>query len=215
MMRKPKSKAIFEEVAEETGLACALCQEGYGLAPNKPLGFYIFAKPMAVSLEATEGGLGVVSIMNMVTHFTVVHKPCHDDAARADRHMRKPKTEWEGARIRNQHTLCNNWFPIIGPEIVDTVFSKHVDIMFSSYEFLDCSRETNAIHDLRLMISRFANETSFTKDSKGGGPEYNLSAIPHMVNLVWFLLTVDSDSAAEALTKFESLDLETGSAEML
>jgi E3 ubiquitin-protein ligase UBR4 len=167
------------------------------LNPDYLLGFYIFVKPVVVNLDSIEGdsSLNQASIMNLVTHFNIIHKNCHDDAARADRNMRKPKSEWEGARIRNQHTKCNAWFPILGPELTENSYDVAVDMMYGSYEFVDCKRGINAIHDLRLMLSKFAYETSFTKDSKGGGPEYNLSAIPHMLNLAWFLSKSDVEIA--------------------
>lgn len=141
--------------------------------------------------------------MSMVTHFTAIHKTCHDDAARADRHMQKPKLEWEGATIRNQHTRCNNWYPILGPNVSENSFSIAVDNMFSCFEYLDCKRDGNAVHDLRLMLNRFANEESFTKDSKGGGPEYNLCAIPHMLVMIWHLAKVDMESSMELYSRFE------------
>ena len=51
-------------------------------------------------------------VMSMVTHFNPIHLSCHRNAIRAENSMRKPKSEWEGASIRNSHTRCNNWFPI-------------------------------------------------------------------------------------------------------
>ena len=55
--------------------------------------------------------------MTTVTHFNVIHFTCHNDAVKADKKLKPPKTEWEGATIRNSHTLCNNLFPIWGYSI--------------------------------------------------------------------------------------------------
>jgi len=36
-------------------------------------------------------------------------------AVKADRKLKPPKTEWQGATIRNSHTLCNNLLPVWAP----------------------------------------------------------------------------------------------------
>jgi hypothetical protein len=68
-----------------------------------------------------------------VTHFNAVHSSCHIEATRADRRMRPPKKEWEGALLRNQQTLCNNLFPLRGGNVNDSDYAragKHADDVF-------------------------------------------------------------------------------------
>jgi hypothetical protein len=192
---------LEEGLEEEEGLSCVICKEGYTLRPHEVLGFYVYSKPTAVSLavESTQNPADTVNVVSCVTHFTVIHSSCHENAARAERGMRKPKSEWEGATIRNQHTKCNNWFPIRGPHTSDSVYSREVTRMFSRSEPEVCQLQ-NAVHDLRLMLTRFGYEMSFSKDSKGGGPEHNLQAVPYLLQMALHLYkTADSDYAARVL----------------
>lgn len=62
--------------------------------------------------------------------------------------------------------------------------------MFSKYNTV-ILKAANAIHDLRIMIHRFAYEENFSKDSRGGGTEHNLNAIPYMWYLCHFLNKYD------------------------
>ena len=39
-----------------------------------------------------------------MTHFNCIHLKCHESAAKADKKMKKPKSEWDGAEIRNAYT---------------------------------------------------------------------------------------------------------------
>lgn len=188
---------IEEGLDDEKGLSCVICKEGYGLRPHEVLGFYVYAKPTPVNLadEHPTNQADIVNAVSNVTHFTVIHASCHENAAKAERSRGKPKSEWEGATIRNQHTKCNNWVPIRGPHTSDTVYFREVARMFSRAEPEICHLQ-NAIHDLRLMLTRFGFEMNFSKDSKGGGPEHNLQAIPYMLQLALHLLKTEDPEYA-------------------
>jgi E3 ubiquitin-protein ligase UBR4 len=125
-----------------------VCQEGEDYKPKQIMGIYVYCKE--VVLESAEYDIhpsllysyasslifigrrltmgdnreevGVTS----VTHFNVVHFQCHKDAAKADKKLKPPKTEWEGATIRNSHTLCNNLFPIWSTTVPDTLYASKV-----------------------------------------------------------------------------------------
>jgi E3 ubiquitin-protein ligase UBR4 len=88
--------------------------------PTEIMGFYVFNKEVPVGYFAEEE-LGVTT----VTHFNIIHHSCHREAVRADRRLKPPKSEWDGATIRNSHTLCNNIFPIHGPNITDQGYVCH------------------------------------------------------------------------------------------
>lgn len=60
------------------------------------------------------GGAGA-ALVSTVTPFNVIHVACHHEAARADRSMRVPKTEWEGAALRNSRVACNSLLPLRSP----------------------------------------------------------------------------------------------------
>lgn len=106
--------------------------EGYeGAKPNLPLGFYVYNYPLALrtpgegqggggeddSDSGSAGGMGDGESggVTTVTHFNLIHYKCHTEALKADKKLKPPKSEWEGATIRNQHTLTNNLWPILQP----------------------------------------------------------------------------------------------------
>lgn len=173
---------------EEEGLACVICKEGYTLRPDDLLGFYIFVSSVPVVNPMND----VMHVMSIVTHFNPIHLQCHREAARAEKSMKKPKTEWEGATIRNQHTKCNNWFPIWGPQIPRHDYAGGVQWMFSSYPAIE-NRLCNEVYSLKLLLEKFCYEESFSKESRGGGPEHNMQAVPYMLQLIYYLLEEDKD----------------------
>ena len=46
------------------------------------------------------------------------------------------------------------------------------------------------LHDLRLLLLRFAHEQSFSVDSGGGGPQSNLYYLPYVLHIGLYLLNV-------------------------
>lgn len=100
---------------EETGLKCIACREGYTKKPNEIMGMYVFSKKLKIT-EVSDNGSGFSNTMGYttVTHSNCIHFICHQNAHRADSQLKQPKKEWEGAVIRNDHTKCNNLFPLRG-----------------------------------------------------------------------------------------------------
>lgn len=100
---------------EETGPRCIVCQEGYTKKPTEVLGMYVFSKKLKIK-EISENGLGFTNTVGYttVTHSNFIHFVCHQKAYQADSQLKQPKKEWEGAVIRNDHTKCNNLFPLRG-----------------------------------------------------------------------------------------------------
>lgn len=71
----------MEELAEETGLVCVICREGYKFQPTKVLGIYTFTK--RVVLDEVESSKGRRTFgYSTVSHFNVVHVDCHMSAIR-------------------------------------------------------------------------------------------------------------------------------------
>jgi hypothetical protein len=202
---KGDSAMLDYEVEEEPGLTCVVCMEGYTLRPEAVLGIYIYSKPVMVNSAIETIGSDssdMIRVYALVTHFNCIHLACHEQAARAERNMKKPKPEWEGATIRNQHTKCNNWFPIKGPAITEDVYALAVERLCGGYEGME-NKARNAVHDLRIMLHRFAVEESFSRDAKGGGPEHNLQILPYMVQLALHLLAQDTAYNAVLISKKE------------
>lgn len=70
----------MEDLAEETGLICVICREGYRFQPNKVLGIYTFTKRCLI--EDFECKSRKTYGYSTVTHFNVVHVDCHMSAVR-------------------------------------------------------------------------------------------------------------------------------------
>jgi E3 ubiquitin-protein ligase UBR4 len=75
-------------------------------------------------------GVKVEFAYSTVTHFNFIHFSCHRDAAKADKALKQPKEEWDGATVRNQQTKCNNLCPVWGPNITDEAYAQSVERYF-------------------------------------------------------------------------------------
>ena len=84
----------FEPIAEETGLVCVICREGYKFQPNKVLAIYTFTRrtPLEEAERATRKTMGY----STVSHFNLVHVDCHLAAVRQAR----ARDEWESAALQ-------------------------------------------------------------------------------------------------------------------
>ena len=58
---------MMEELSDEKGFSCMVCQEGYSYKPTEMLGFYVYSKK--VNLHGEKMALGA-----MVDNYT-----CYDD----------------------------------------------------------------------------------------------------------------------------------------
>jgi len=48
-----------------------------------------------------------------------------------DASLKQPKKEWEGAIIRNDHTKCNNLFPLCGGALTKDAYHNVVERYFA------------------------------------------------------------------------------------
>jgi len=75
-------------------------------------------------------------------------------------------------------TLCNNLFPVFGGNISQNAYTNVVDKYFATQAKQVGGAESNRAkvlgHDLKTLLKRFACNESFSRDSKGGGPEHNM-----------------------------------------
>jgi E3 ubiquitin-protein ligase UBR4 len=55
----------------------------------------------------------------------------------------------------------------------------------------------STIHDLKLLILRFAAEKSFSDDSGGGGPQSNLHLIAYMVHMALYVINTTRSAVRE------------------
>lgn len=167
----------IEKLRDETGLTCFICREGYACQPTKVLGIYTFTKRTHVEpYEVKRKTFGYTT----VTHFNVVHIECHMAALRTTR----GRDEWESASLQNANTRCNGLLPLWGPEVSESAFSscmsRHNSYMQESTQRCEITF-TSSVHDLKLLLNRFAFEKSFHEDAGGGGPQSNMHLVPYLL----------------------------------
>ncbi|XP_008551349.1 E3 ubiquitin-protein ligase UBR4 isoform X1 [Microplitis demolitor] len=184
----------IEDLGDETGLVCVICREGYKFKPNMVLGIYTFTK--RCNVEEFEIKQRKTVGYSTVTHFNVVHVDCHMSAVR----LARARDEWESAALQNANTKCNGLLPLWGPLVPESAFASclarhntylqectgHRDISYSS-----------TIHDLKLLLLRFAQEKSFHDDTGGGGPQSNMHIIPYLIHMALYVMNTTRASVKE------------------
>uniref|UniRef100_A0A336LS26 CSON002589 protein n=1 Tax=Culicoides sonorensis TaxID=179676 RepID=A0A336LS26_CULSO len=179
----------LDKLKEETGLYCFICREGYMYQPTKVLGIYTYSK--RVVLEEYETKPRKRMGYSTVTHFNIVHVDCHISAIR----LARGRDEWESASLQNTNTK--------GPDVPEISFATCVNrqqnYIRDATQCNDISFES-AIHDLKLLLERFAYERSFHVDSGGGGPQSNINVVPYLLfHAIYILLS--SHSAPNEIKK--------------
>lgn len=191
---------------EEEGFTCRVCREGYAFLPKSPMGFYVYCTRVPLVRNAGRQDHGFRTVTNLNT----IHFSCHRDAAKADANLRPRKEEWEGAMLRNSSTLCNNIFPMLGPDTPLADYSANVEAYFQT-QAQNCGRCESTkfrlvAHDLSALLIRFAKEESFSTDSRGGSKESNLQSTPFFLQMGSFLLNASAGAQRavhqQALSQF-------------
>lgn len=155
----------MDKLAEETGLTCFICREGYACQPSRVIGIYTYTKrcPLEEFEQKSRKTMGYTT----VTHFNIVHVDCHMSAIR----MSRGRDEWESASLHNANTRCNGLLPLWGPDVSETAFSacmaRHHSYMQDSTQRIEITF-TSGIQDLKLLMLRFALEKTFHDDCGGG-----------------------------------------------
>jgi len=191
----------MEELAEETGLVCVICREGYKYQPTKVLGVYTFSKRCVV--EEHELKPRKTYSYCTVSHFNVVHVDCHMAAIR----LARSRDEWESASLQNASTRCNGLVPLWGQQVAESAFAaclaRHNAYLQEATGNRDVGFSSGA-HDIKLLLTRFAEEKSFHEDTGGGGPESNLHLIPYLIHTALYVLNTTRAAAKEstAVEKF-------------
>ena len=113
--------------------------------------------------------------------------------------------------LQNANTKCNAILPIWGPEVFPInlqllALYQITCLQVPEAQFENClSHHTTQLqavtgwyvhsfnlflHDLRLLLLRFAHEQSFSVDSGGGGPQSNIFYLPYVLHIGLYLLNV-------------------------
>jgi len=185
----------MEELAEETGLICVICREGYKYQPTKVLGIYTFSKRCL--LEENELKSRKTYGYCTVSHFNVVHVDCHMAAIR----LARSRDEWESASLQNANTRCNGLIPLWGQQVPESAFAACLARHNAYLQEATASRDVgfaSGIHDIKLLLLRFAEEKTFHEDTGGGGPESNMHLIPYLVHTALYVLNTTRAAAKES-----------------
>ncbi|KAI4346740.1 hypothetical protein L6164_007612 [Bauhinia variegata] len=202
VVARPILEGLEDVQEEEDGLACMVCREGYSLRPADLLGVYSYSK--LVNLGVGTSGSARGSVYTTVSYFNIIHFQCHQEAKRADAALKNPKKEWEGARLRNNESLCNSLFPIRGPSVPLAQYNRCVDQYWDNLNALDHADGTRLrllTYDIVLMLARFATGASFSADTRGGGRESNFRFLPFMIQMARHLLDQRSPSQHQTMAR--------------
>lgn len=196
---------LVEDLGEEQGLTCIICREGYKFQPTKVLGIYTYTKRCVMepyeglgpsSSGAPKGGRKAMGY-STVTHFNIVHVDCHMAAVR---HARG-RDEWESAALQNANTKCNGLIPLWGSQVQESAFASCLARHNTYLQEATGHRDINynmTIHDLRLLLLKFANEESFSTDSGGGGPQSNVHLIPYLIHMALYVINTTRSASRES-----------------
>ncbi|WAR30664.1 UBR4-like protein [Mya arenaria] len=182
-----KSSALkqIEDIKEETGLTCCICREGYRYQPQKVLAIYTFTKRAAIDEYENKprNSIGY----STVSHFNVIHVDCHTAAVR---HARG-REEWESAALQNANTKCNGLLPLWGPQVQESAFAtclaRHNTYLQECTGVRDPGYPFN-VHDVKLLLMKFAEGKSFSDDSGGGGRQSNMHLLPYMMHMSLYVI---------------------------
>lgn len=104
----------MDDNEERDFIICSSCQEGYSKRKDI-LGLYIYQTKHEIPLSNSWWkDRRRTSSFTSSTFFTAIHYDCHMRAFEADQKI--PRSEWDGALIRNMDVLCNSWVPFKGPK---------------------------------------------------------------------------------------------------
>jgi hypothetical protein len=120
-----------------------------------------------------------------------IHISCHKRAKQADRtHPKAPKSEWEGASLRNNRVKCNCALPLISNRdsavpLVDvtTGLSDYQSALASIIGSSSSCMLWHVLHDIRFLLLRVAYGESLNTDSGGGSLASNCQLLLHQMHL--------------------------------
>lgn len=237
---QPAWLAEMEALEDESGLTCAVCQEGRTLQPSELLGLYCYVKKVSIPYNKCGGRShidGAILLMDLpsslptslvgtpmeknwfvlaksigdtlrsatssynqtgsganrrptlvtttVSAGNAIHSSCHSKARAADRHHPKaPKSEWEGASLRNSRVNCNVVLPLVSTKSTKVPLVA-VEMALSDYQtaignMLGARPKTmlwTVLNDVRLLLLRIAYGESLNADCGGGSLSSNASLL--------------------------------------
>jgi hypothetical protein len=253
---KPAWMTEMESMEEETGITCAICQEGRILQPSGLLGLYVYITKVSIPMNqcgarsdidgstllkslppclphtlaakrqikewfsvgkavaaghsattshtTTIGGKRCSNFTTTVTSANAIHISCHQKAKQADRnHPKAPKSEWEGAKLRNGRVSCNAILPLVSSHsskvplmAVDSALSDHQSIVANTLGASERNALWSTLFDARFLLLRIAYGEALNLDSGGGSLPSNAALIFHHFTMAEML---EKNSQLESL----------------
>ncbi|KAJ0180973.1 hypothetical protein K1T71_003058 [Dendrolimus kikuchii] len=182
------------DLAEEAGAVCCICREGYKYQPTKVLGIYTYTKRCPV--EEFEVRARKTLGYTTVSHYNIVHVECHMAAVR----LARARDEWESAALQNASTRCNGLLPLWGPHVPESAFAsclaRHTTYLQECTGHRDIGHACT-VHDLKLLVGRFARGRTFHDDTGGGGPLSNMQLVPAMVHMALYVINTSRVAGRE------------------
>ncbi|XP_061383112.1 E3 ubiquitin-protein ligase UBR4 isoform X4 [Danaus plexippus] len=197
------------DLAEEAGAVCCICREGYKYQPTKVLGIYTFTKRCAV--EEYEVRARKTLGYTTVSHYNIVHVECHMAAVR----LARARDEWESAALQNASTRCNGLLPLWGPHVPEAAFAsclaRHTTYLQECTGHRDIGHACT-VHDLKLLLVRFARGRTFHDDTGGGGPLSNMQLVPALIHMALYVINTTRVAGREVSSLDASVSWAAGRA---
>ncbi|KAL7554750.1 hypothetical protein ACHAWF_018286 [Thalassiosira exigua] len=152
------------------------------------------------------GGSRAQCYVTTVSAGNAIHCSCHKRAKAADRnHPKAPKSEWEGASLRNSRVTCNIILPLVSSKTskvplmaVETALAEYNAIVTNTLGARPKSILWSCLHDLRLLLLRMAHGEALGADCGGGSSSSNfLLLLYHMYSADMFARNAEHDEPTE------------------
>lgn len=149
-----------------------------------------------------------LNFITTVTAGNAIHCSCHARARTADRnHPKAPKSEWEGASLRNSRVSCNVIIPLMAkqnPKVpvmeLESALTDHQQAVSNILGAKPKSMLWTILHDIRLLVLRIAHGEALNVDCGGGSLSSNASLIFHDLFLAqMFARNAEHDNPGDVL----------------
>jgi hypothetical protein len=126
-----------------------------------------------------------------VSNGIAIHINCHSKARTADRnHPKAPKSEWEGASLRNSRVKCNVILPLVNARsssvslaTVEQALTDHQTAVANLLGVRPRSNLWTVLHDVRFLLLRIAYGEALNGDCGGGSLKTNAQLVFYQLSM--------------------------------
>lgn len=79
------------------------------------------------------------------------------------------------------------WGPSVAESAYANCLARHNSYLQEATGQRDINY-TQTVHDLKLLLLRFAQEKSFHEDTGGGGPQSNMNLVPYLMHMSLYVI---------------------------